>query len=353
MDANNTSSSNSSNGSLPTPLSISHVPTRFLRSQQNDLSAPPGLKGINSETLFSPSFSTYKEHEQPNWQTQPMTQDMLSGLEDSLSQYDLPESELNTPKEEKKGAKKEKKRRRESFEKEVIRDSQYDPKLINRKIKKKFNNLGIFIGVVEHYRGEGDYMIVYEDNDNEIMYVDEIMKFIVPAARTTVNSSHNNDVRKVVNEESVSGNCDYNFTQNTQSIREELSSPTSSTDKTASSAPKSIPRSSGKASIEIRSPLNQGTSSSNQKQNLPVNQGTSSSNQRQNIAMNETSSSKRRQNPAVREGQQPKKRNWADLMSRTEINADGVRKMFMLIYVYICVFIHIFMRNFDNEKNVC
>jgi hypothetical protein len=32
---------------------------------------------------------------------------------------------------------------------------------VGRKLKKLFD-AGYFTGVVEHYRGEGDYMIVYE-----------------------------------------------------------------------------------------------------------------------------------------------------------------------------------------------
>jgi hypothetical protein len=122
----------------------------------------------------------------------------LSGLDDSLSQYDLPESELNTPKEEKKGVKKEG-RKSGSTEKKVIRDSQYNPKLIGRKLKKKFD-VGIFVGVVEHYRGKGHYMIVYEDSDSEEMHVNNIMKKILPAVKTTVKSSHNNGARKEVKE---------------------------------------------------------------------------------------------------------------------------------------------------------
>eukprot|EP00596_Hydrurales_sp_CCMP1899_P000525 CAMPEP_0119034998 /NCGR_PEP_ID=MMETSP1177-20130426/1985_1 /TAXON_ID=2985 /ORGANISM="Ochromonas sp, Strain CCMP1899" /LENGTH=529 /DNA_ID=CAMNT_0006992851 /DNA_START=239 /DNA_END=1824 /DNA_ORIENTATION=+ len=193
------SSSSSYSSTLPTPLPISHMPTRSLRSQGINL--PPGLipnfPGLIqsiSESPFSPS-SAYKGDTQPNWQTQPMTQDMLTSLEESLSQSDIPdESQLTTPMEEgKKMVKKEgKKRPRASIERGVTRDSLYDSKLVGRKLKRKFD-AGYFTGVVEHYRGEGDYMIVYEDEDCEQLHMSVIMKLLLPASRTTLNSTHHSD----------------------------------------------------------------------------------------------------------------------------------------------------------------
>lgn len=195
-DSNGSSSSSSfTRSALPPPLPLSHVPTRSLRSNTN---APSTItiprdnsqQGSQSEGgSFSPtSFSYWKmSDEQANWQTQPMTQDMLSSLQDSISPFSRHDSKHEGKKEDKKEG--GRKRGRPGIEREVIRDSQYDPKLIGRKLKKKFDPYGYFTGVVQYYTGAGSYMIFYEDNDKETLQVDIIMNLLLPAARTTMNSS--------------------------------------------------------------------------------------------------------------------------------------------------------------------
>eukprot|EP00596_Hydrurales_sp_CCMP1899_P005661 CAMPEP_0119041148 /NCGR_PEP_ID=MMETSP1177-20130426/11334_1 /TAXON_ID=2985 /ORGANISM="Ochromonas sp, Strain CCMP1899" /LENGTH=409 /DNA_ID=CAMNT_0007006963 /DNA_START=1455 /DNA_END=2684 /DNA_ORIENTATION=+ len=64
----------------------------------------------------------------------------------------------------------------------------YDSTLIGRKVRKKFD-VGFFIGVVDHYVGRGDYMIMYEDDDSEHMHGTAIRRLLLPVIKDERPSS--------------------------------------------------------------------------------------------------------------------------------------------------------------------